>query len=278
MSWKDSVNQAIGSARITNISAYSNAVGSLNGNPIDRFYESLRNLNTIGTTQFLASHPSIGPLIFLGHISATENYLREIFAFILRSCGVAKKAAADHGVKWGSILWHRSGTIEMAAFEHLSFAGEAEIKKACKNFLSFQINDASPLASPLSEFNQLCELRHSVVHSNGYLAGKNAIALNLPPVTGLLQVRMDYPQLQEAAWICTSLVTSFNAELFTLMANRWAREWRRMPDWNATDEDRLFEEIFNEFRSATDRTNNTIPHLLSHDQCREDVKRDLGLV
>lgn len=278
MSWRDSINQVIGSARIADITTFSQTVGSLTDNPIDRFYSHSRTLNAIGNLTSLSSHPELGALLFLGHISATENYLREIFAFVLRSCGIAKRAATDNGVKWGSVLWHRTGVLEMAAFEHLSFAGETEIKKACRTFLGFPISDASPLATPLSEFDRLCELRHSVVHSNGYIAGKNAIALSLPPVAGLLKVRIDYPQLQEAAWICTSLVTSFNTELFALMAERWARDWRRLADWDLTREIHLFADIFTQFRSSIDQGSNNIPDPLPLDQCRDEVMRAFGLI
>lgn len=181
-------------------------------------------------------------------------------------------------MKMGSVFWHLGGVLELAAFEHLSFAGADEIKKACQNFLKFHVGDSSPLAPPLSEFDKLCELRHSIVHANGYIAGKNAIALSLPPANGRLAVSISYPQIQEAALICMSLVTSLNTELFAEVAKRWAIEWRAMPDWIPANEELLFAELFALFHSVADARLGSIPNPLTVDQCRENVKRTFGLI
>ncbi len=278
MSWKNSINQALGSVRISDVAAYVQSTPAVVGSAIDRFYISTRGLNAIGIPSLLSTSPELGPLIFLGLISTTENYLREIFSATLRSCGVAKCAAADHSVKLGSVLWHQGTALELAAFEHLSFAGAEEIKRACRNFLDFSFTQTSPLWGPLDEFDRLCQLRHSVVHANGNLAGKNAVSLALPSVTGRLRVSITYAQLQEAALICTSLITSFNTELFAEVAKRWALKWRELPDWIAANENMLFAELHGLFYSSIDAAESTIQDPMFLEQCRDEVKRTYGLL
>lgn len=278
MSWKQSINQALGSVRIADVATYVQSTPAVVGSAIDRFYLNTRGLTAIGVPALLSVSPEVGPLIFLGLISTTENFLREIFSSILRTCGVAKITAADSSVKLGSVLWHGSTALELAAFEHSSFAGADEIKKACRNFLNFSFTQTSPLWEPLEEFDRLCQLRHSIVHANGYLAGKNAVALALPSATGRLRVSITYAQLQEAALICTSLATSFNTELFAEVAKRWALNWRQFPDWNAANEDILFADFHGLFYSSIDAAASTIPDPMILEQCRDEVKRSYGLL
>lgn len=277
MSWKDSVNQAIGIARLADVTAYVRSATDSRLSAIDRCYDHIRLLNSIANPTALLATPELGQLVFLGLISATENYFREVMASTLRICGLAKQAASDHTVKWGSVLWHQGNNVEISAFENSSFASSNEIKKSCRNFLAFSIQDSSPLITPLEEFDRLCEIRHSVVHANGYIAGKNAVVLNLPPTTTRIRASLGFQQLQESALICTSLATTFNSQLFALIGKRWAIEWRTKPDWNPANENSRFEEIWNLFHSAVDSSAGLIQFPMTIEQCRDAIKLEFGI-
>lgn len=267
MSWRTSVNQSVGVARIADIVTYVKADSSASKAPIDVFYKISQDILKAGTPDFLNLHSSMGPLLLVGLVSATENYFRDIFSRIIRLCPIAKSSAADQSVKLGSVIWHGNQIAERGAFEHISFADADNIVSASKKFLNYQLNKTDIV----KEFEKVCELRHGIVHSGAIMAGKNAVRLQIPPGIGVMKIEVGFAQLQECGQICTTLVASINTDLFIETARRWAVEWPKLPFWNPKQKHKLFRDVWDSFYSTEDDRNSSTPTKLSLIRCRNQV-------
>jgi hypothetical protein len=114
-------------------------------------------------------------------------------------------------------------------------------------------------------------------HSNSILAGKNAIKLGIDAASTVIKINIGYGELQDCASICTTLVTTFNSELFNEMAKRWATEWRRIILIDSKNEHKLFKQVWDTFYSSVDAANNLIPNKISMVKCKNRVKRVYGV-
>lgn len=267
MSWRNSVNQTVGVARISDINHYVRVETPRAEAPIDIFYRSSQDLLRVGTPPFLSANPAMGPLLLVGLVSATENFFRDALARIIQICPIAKAASADQSIKLGSVVWHGAIDVERGAFDHISFADVDNVVSSSKKFIGYQIQKSGIL----KEFEKICELRHSVVHSGAVIAGKNAIRLQIPATSGALRVGIGFAELQEAGDVCTTLVASVNTELFNEMARRWAVEWPKLPSWDSTQRHARFRALWEIFYSTRDAMNGSIPMRLSLMKCKNRV-------
>jgi len=122
----------------------------------------------------------------------------------------------------------------------------------------------------------VCELRHGIVHSNCILAGKNAIKLKLEFRSGIVEINVEYSQLQECASICSTLVASFNTEMFEEMAKRWAVDWPKNEAWDSSKENSMFKKIWEAFHSIIDEQNRAISVPLTMTKCKNRVKKEFS--
>jgi hypothetical protein len=270
MNWRDSASQSLGPSEIADIGLYVNATTRDESAPLDVFYAASQEILKVGTPAFLQQHPAMGPLLLVGIVSTTENYFRDLYSRIIQLCPRARSASADQALKLGSVLWHGSSDVERGAFEHISFASADNILSTTKKFIDYTFK----LTKPIEEFDKVCELRHGIVHSNGMLAGKNAIKLQVPSRGSPLRIVVGFAELQEAAAICTGLVVSVNRDLFVELARRWANEWPRATGWNGDKSRATFKRLWGTFHSAIDLTKGSVPSPISMVKCRHLVTKD----
>ncbi|NSB17012.1 hypothetical protein [Clostridium beijerinckii] len=141
--WSNSINQSIGNQKIRDINEYFENIESdaLDKSPIDRFYRSVTNILSIAKEpSYLDENTVIGPLLFIGIISCTENYLREILSETIHICPICRAESAKQSISLGSVLWHSSSNVEKGSFENISFADGEAIQKTCKKFLGYNID------------------------------------------------------------------------------------------------------------------------------------------
>lgn len=277
--WSNAVNQNIGNEKIRDINEYIENISTntLEKSAIDRFYKSTTSILSIAREpNYLEENVVMGPLLFIGIISCTENYLREILSEIIHICPICRAESAKQSISLGSVLWHSNNNIERGTFENISFADGDSIQKTCKKFLGYNLDKTGLAYSALEEFDKLCELRHAIVHSNNVIAGKNAIKLSIKPSGNVIKVKILYRELQECAVICTSLVSSINTELFNLMIRRWALDWPRLPLWDIREDNKKFNLIWNMFYSKIDSDRGLITNNISMIKCRNEVKREFN--
>jgi len=259
MTWKNSVCMSIGRFAIPNVNNMIIEMEKESESPIDIFYSSTKEiLTTINPEYFNQYDDSITGLLLVGLISATENYFRDILGFILTICPDSQAHSAEEKIQLGSLLWSQNNMHNRSAFEFMAFSSGENIKKTFGKFTGYQMNSAGTWVAMLKEYDKLCEFRHAVVHSGHIVAGKNAIKLGLKRTKKIIRVQMTFANLQEAGKVCTALVQVANNELFELLVNRWANDWRKHPSWDATEEELQLATIWRAFLSKRDAGNKAI--------------------
>lgn len=272
--WHGAVNQTAGAASISSIDLFVEKMTVCGAAPIDTFYNTSQDIFKIATPDLLNKFPSVGPLLLVGLVSATENYFRDIFASILRLCPIAKACSAEKNINIGTVLWHAGLNIERGAFEHISLAGSDVIRKTCEQFLGYKIKENSSSYAMLKEFDKVCELRHSIVHSGLIIAGQNAVKLRISTGACILRIKVSFGQLQECGLICTTLVSSFNSELFQEVARRWAIDWpKQQSGWTTSKSNALFKSIWDSFYSTVDQKNAAISVPLTIAECKKMIRK-----
>lgn len=245
---------------------------------IDKFYEATSPvLVSIGPAYFSTHPKEINNLIFVALITATENYFRDILGFIIQICPTSKSASADERVQLGSFLWGVKDFHSRTAFEFVAFSASKNIRDTVNKFTGHQIKQTGVWSRMLVEFDKLCEIRHAIVHSGHIVAGKNALKLDLKKTDKLMHVAVDYSQVQHAGSICTSLVQAANNELFEVMIERWAVDWRKLGSWDSSRAEELFGKIWSNFLSTRDYANGSISLKLSKKKALTHIKASFGI-
>lgn len=270
--WWKSANRAAPSTKIQDISLYGSILKIPATSPIDEFLQKSEALILQGDQQLLNSNPEIANLLFVGIVAHTENYFRDLFAELLQLCPVSQVKSSARDVKLGSVIWHRAGNIERGAFEAFSFASADNIIETLKKYFDVTIDSKSDSYALLQEFDQLCELRHAIVHSGSIMSGKNVIKLKLPRTNQNLHVQLNFQTFQEASSIATSLICSINTELFKVFGLRWRDEWpKKLHNWSPRLKNSKFDDLWNLFFSKTDSNRTSTSVRLSKLQCKTEV-------
>lgn len=275
-SWKTCINKSVGIQKIRDINEYIECVNTQKyKSAIDNFYEGLRNiLNIANDPSVFEDDEKLGPLLFIGIISITENYFREIISDIVKICPISQNNSSNQTITLGSVIWHSPNNFERTVLENISLADEKAIKDNTRKIIGYVIDPKGLTSSAIEEFGKLCQLRHAIVHSANIVAGKNATKLNLKSDKKLVKVNIKYKQIQECASICTILVNSYNLELFEQLAKRWAVDWNKTPMWNNKNDGKLFSCIWDIFYSEIDAE--TIPeeNRITKQKCKNAIKKE----
>ena len=280
INWKDCVNKSAGNERVQDIQSYLTKGITTYKAPIDEFYvEVKRIIRYCSDIHILEENDFLGPLLYVGIISKTENYIRDILFQCIKICPICRGKIASRSVAFGSVTWRKNGEFERGLFENISFSDSSAIRKELKNCLEIDIKDNELLDKMLDEFDKLCQMRHAIVHSSRILAGKNAVQLHIVSNNNNenISIKVGYAQLQECASICTACVMAFNLRVFKEMAYRWAVKWRRMTDfWDGTKENEYFSRIWDIFSSVIDRNE---PYLaeMTKTKCKNAIKKEYQL-
>ena len=136
MNWKDCVNKPVGNERVQDIQSYLVRSIITYKAPIDEFYIEVKRIIRYGSNiQMLEENDFLGPLLYVGIISKTENYIREILSACISLCPICKSATANRSVSLGSMMWQKNGEFEKGIFENISFSDSSAIRKELKNLV-----------------------------------------------------------------------------------------------------------------------------------------------
>ncbi|NHZ62365.1 hypothetical protein [Massilia genomosp. 1] len=277
MTWKNSVTMSTGHFPCPSVDSFVVEQPRGTNSPIDAFYAASGHILTKSSPAFDNEYGEdfVG-LLFVGLISATENYFRDILGEILSICPVAQNQAADEKVQLGSLLWGPTNLHNRSAFEFLAFSSAKNVKETFNKFIAHTISQHGVWNSMLVEYDKLCEFRHAVVHSGHIIAGKNALKLNLKPSKRVLKLTMDYGRLQAAGRVCTAFVQAANIELFEMLVSRWAVSWRKLPSWSP-EQEQCLKKIHSTFLSKRDKKNRTLITELTYTDFLKAVELDFNL-
>ncbi len=272
--WWQSICRPANSGKLGNILDYGSTQTLPDESAIDQYFARTEGLIVHGTQSLLDGNPEIANLLFVGVVSHTENYFRELFARLLQICPASQARSSSRDIKLGSVIWFRTGRIERGAFEGFSFASAENITDTVKRYFDISIDPKSDSHSLLKQFDDLCELRHAIVHSGGVMSGKNALKLQFPRTYKNLQVQLNFSRFQEATSICTALICSLNSDLFKNFGLRWRDDWpKRVPNWTSTTSNKSFNELWSVFHSRTDARRNAIPMQLTKLKCKSEISK-----
>ena len=219
--------------------------------PIDSYWIRSQDIIKYGNTDRLKTNDFLGRLLVLGMVSAAEAYFRRVIGLCIDLCPIAKSCAIEKTINLGGLLWHNSLDLSRSAFENYSLASSKDLTKVSREFLQFDLNNKD-FRDPIQSFDDICQLRHGIVHNDGLMPGKNALALEIPSFERPVRIIIRYAQIQEIAAISNTLVFLYNRKLFEEMCERWAVKWRRKKDWKPEEQDSLFTKIHSIFCTQTE--------------------------
>lgn len=274
MHLSDYVNEGPPSARLGSLASYLKEDNYKS--PIDMYRNGIKGILNYGTPSVLSSSDFMGRLLVLGIVSAAEGYVRALLSACLEICPVSRANVAKKNVNLGGLLWHGTEGFSRGAFEHASFASKEELTKAFKEYLKIDLDNAT-FSSLLSEFDSVCHLRHGIVHSDGFLPGRNAVQLDIPAYDVPVRIVIGYGQLQEVAAVVNVLIVTINRVVFSEMCKRWAVDWRKRSDWNPDSEEKIFRKIWKLFHSVEEWKTRKGKSKITCGACMADVKAQYGL-
>lgn len=232
-----------------------------NSSAIDKFYKSTKKI-IIEVNQNVEKYNSsewLGCYSLLAIISATENYIREIIKDIILICPISQfKIKNEKTVRLSSTLWNTKEDLIRVLYEDISFANSATIKAKFKDFLDTKVLENATYNSLFKSFDLVCNLRHSIIHADRIIAGKNAVDIYLKKRQSRTFLKINAFQLNSILSICTNLVLTINGLLFCEVIERWKEKWRNnqlIDSWipNSSEEEVLIlDKIYNLFLSKID--------------------------
>lgn len=274
MDFVDYVNELPPSSRLGALGDYLSEVEL--GCPVDMYQRNVAKILLYGTQKRLAQSDFLGRLLVIGVISSAEAYVRMVLSACLEFCPVSRAIASRQNIHLGGLLWHGQEGFSRSAFEHASFASKEEITNACKKYLGVPLDDQT-FKSLLDEFENVCHLRHGIVHSDGLLPGRNAVIMNIPQYTKPVRIVIRYQQLQDITAVVNTLIMTLNRHLFTVICQRWAIDWRQRADWNPKLETKRFKAIWKQFHSVDERKRRKGRSHITMSNCLDQIRTTYNL-
>lgn len=205
---------------------------------------------TLGQPDQLNASATLGRLLILGLVTGTEAYFRGVLYGLASLCPLARESLAESEIPFGVIDFYGSDQAALGLFERVSFAGRAGIKEMTKKVAGLSWADKSSLGVAISNYEQVCHIRHAAVHSQGVLNRGNARVLGVSGPARPLNVVIDLPHFHTAAKACTNLVRDYNRFAFDGVLQRWIRNKLLVGRWQ--DGKAFFGPLLKLFRSDED--------------------------
>lgn len=187
---------------------------------VDGFENQLREVVRRG---FSSSEDSfVLGMLMMALTSATETYFRTIIGGAVVSCPFSHAHNVDKGkISFRAINYYPESMLVLALLEHVSFSDSEAIRKQVNELLQIAVpsadKGANSIATALQHFDQVCALRHALIHSAGLVNSQNCAEAGL---SGIGIVAPSINGLQMVADICRNVVLSFNQFLFNSIIGR----------------------------------------------------------
>ncbi|NBM79676.1 hypothetical protein GWI76_10460 [Proteus sp. G2659] len=258
-----------------------------NDSAIDAFYKSTKPIIIeVNNNKVKYDESSwLGCFTVLAIISATENYIREIFKDIILICPIAQSKIKDeHKVRLSSVLWNTNSDMIRALFEDVSFSNSNTIREKLNKILGVTSLSGRTYANLFKSFDLVCNLRHGIIHADRVIAGKNAVDISLSKKESRAFLKICSSDVNSILSICTNLVLTINGVLFCEMLERWKEGWRRndtINTWTPISDDEeksMLSKVYDIFLSKEDYNNNLIntEHKLTVEQLYGKIKEQLS--
>lgn len=231
--------------------------------PIDNFYINTRELNKLaqwydgkiiaGSEPMLTTIPknTLPNLILLGYTSAVESYFREVIRKLIILDKHSKKSCEKLPITFGATLINEGEMLPEALLENYSFISERSIMDGFKNLLGLKGHYSEEVKKVLSEYENLCHLRHITVHRFGKIGTNNIIQLGLEKHSKCLEkpLSLTNSDLFDLYIICKNTIVVVNQLLFDKIIERSITRESNLWQWDLRKDKRLLQKYFNLFNS-----------------------------
>ncbi|HHX3465974.1 TPA: hypothetical protein ACU9NN_001189 [Enterobacter asburiae] len=195
-------------------------------------------------------------LFLLGFISNVESFIRRIIRETILLDNIAYEQCLEQQLTYAAAIHHKVDLLPEALLENCTFISLDNIQKTTKTYLDININkqssDQKELIECLSMFEQLCQLRHCIVHRAGLLGSKNAVKLGINQHSKFFEkpIVLDFSFLQESSAICLNCVRTYNNFLFNELLKRYVLTNKSALSWNFNSDRKWFSRYFKLFVSC----------------------------
>jgi hypothetical protein len=193
--------------------------------PIDAFYDAHQGLNKLGSL-VQSGHVDndvrnlLGGQLLLGYVSATELYFRQMISRCVALCPMIRQANQQQMIPFGALDYYHKDSLESALTERVSFSEPGTIKSQLDGRLKVKVAARSSLDRSIEDYEKLCQLRHSLVHSHGVVNSSNAAKLGIGAGKSL-ETCVDSGCLQVVASVTLNLVRDANNEVVRSVLWDW---------------------------------------------------------
>lgn len=227
-----------------------------NISPIDTFFnksqELIRILPLPANWDFVLAR-----LVVLGFVSAIESYFREVIRKTILFDDISKNACQYKQLSYAAACIHDKFMLPEAILEEYSFAGKKNILASLTDFLKFPNGAPADIELVLKQFDQLCQLRHCIVHRFGKLGAKNAIQLGIDSHSTLVEkpLELDYSSIQNIIQISHNTVKVINNYIFQHLLQRLLLQNNKPAanttwTWDFRKDKKLFSPYYYTFNSS----------------------------
>ena len=233
-----------------------------NKSPIDNYFEKTDDLNKLITyhdTSVAISPPvSVFPnqtlhnLILLGYVSVVESYFRELIRKIVLLDEYSSKQCEKHNLKYGAAILHSKELLPEALLEGCSFASKDNIADSLKNFLDLKsIYNNSNLNEAAEKFQDICQLRHILIHRYGKLGIDNFIKLRKHSLEECIEkpLELNSAKLFNISVVCNNLILVFNQYISNKILERTAQTSSGIWHWDYRKDRNNFLKYYSIFES-----------------------------
>ncbi|MDS7930888.1 hypothetical protein RMB13_15705 [Acinetobacter sp. V102_4] len=208
-------------------------------------------------------------LFLLGLVSNVESYYRRAIRKVILIDERSYNSSMEEQLTYAAALHHNVDLLPEALLEGCSFISYENIKNTVNTYINIGVNKQKPeqreLIQCLEMFEQLCHLRHCIVHRAGLLGSKNAIKLGIDKHKSFFEkpIILNLSFLQEASFICLNSVKTFNDFAFNSLIHRYIDDNKSEISWDYRRDKvwflkyyKLFEsvEINNDLKSLSVKT------------------------
>lgn len=195
-------------------------------------------------------------LFLLGFISNVESFIRKIIRKTIILDNKSYEQCLEQQLTYAAAIHHESALLPEALLENCTFISFDNIQKTTKSFLDININkqssDQKELVECLLMFEQLCQLRHCIVHRAGLLGSKNAVKLGISQHSKFFEkpIVLDFAFLQASSAICLNCVRTYSNFIFNELVNRYVATNKSDLSWNYNSDRKWFLPYFKLFMSC----------------------------
>ncbi|MBK9475104.1 MAG: hypothetical protein IPL94_02395 [Tetrasphaera sp.] len=151
--------------------------------------------------------------ILLGYVGISELYFRRILSSLAELCAETRARVATKKISFGSIDHYSPGRLTLALSEDSSYSDGESVKSLLKKDIGLSEDSIRGLQDRLADFSVVCQLRHAIVHSGGFVNFRVAQQIGAVRVPRDAVITLGFAELEMAAAACLSLVRSVNQEV-----------------------------------------------------------------